>query len=195
VQSQRGNGGGSGGSSTFVFASTAEPESLDPLFASDGPSFRVAHQVLEGLVGTKPGTAEPAPKLATGWSVSKDGLRYDFTLRKGVKFQDGTDFNADAVCFNFDRWYHLPPSAQGDELAYHYGKLFKGYATGPRAGKGIYDSCTAHGTDKVTIALKRPFASFIPAMTLPPFAMQSPTALKKYQDDGAKDPRTTRRRT
>src|SRR4029078_3269743 len=42
-----------------------------------------------------------------------------------------------------------------------------------------------------TSTLKKPFAGFISAMSLPAFSMQSPTALEKYQDDGADNPTTT----
>ena len=61
--------GDSGGGGTFVFAGSAEPVTLDPFFASDGESFRVARQIFEGLVGTKPGTADPAPLLAKSWET------------------------------------------------------------------------------------------------------------------------------
>ncbi len=194
AQSERDGGGGSAGGEgggTFVFAGAAEPELLDPAFASDGESFRVARQIFEGLVGTEPGTADPAPLLAKSWEVSEDGLTYDFTLQTGVKFHDGTDFNAEAVCFNFDRWYNLPESVQSDDFAYYYGKLFRGFAEGPKAGKGIYESCTAEGDDKATIKLKSPFAGFVAALSLPALAMQSPTALEEYQDDSAPNVNTT----
>ena len=195
AQSERGGGGSAsgsaGGSQSFVFAGSAEPVTLDPFFASDGESFRVSRQIFEGLVGTQPGTADAAPLLATSWDTSSDGLTYTFNLRKGVKFQDGTDFNADAVCFNFDRWYNMPKSAQGEDLTYYYGSLFRGFATGDRSKDAIYQSCQANGADKVTVKLKAPFAGFVAAMSLPAFGMQSPTAQKKYQDDSASDPRTT----
>jgi peptide/nickel transport system substrate-binding protein len=182
---------GGGGSSKFVFAGSAEPVALDPFFASDGETFRVSRQIFEGLVGTKPGTADPAPLLATDWSVSDDGLTYGFTLRDGVKFQDGSDFDAEAVCFNFDRWYNMPESAQTDDLTYYYATLFRGFKTGDRADEAIYESCTADSATEATIQLKKPFAGFISAMSMPAFSMQSPTALEKYQDDAAQDPRTT----
>ncbi|VFS44026.1 extracellular solute-binding protein [Enterobacter cancerogenus] len=41
--------------------------------------------------------------LAEGYTVSDDGLVYTIKLRSGVKFQDGTDFNAEAVKVNLDR--------------------------------------------------------------------------------------------
>jgi peptide/nickel transport system substrate-binding protein len=57
--------------------------------------------VLEGLVGVD-GAGEPTPKLATKWEVSPDGKNTTFTLRKGAKFHDGTDFNAQAVKWMVD---------------------------------------------------------------------------------------------
>jgi peptide/nickel transport system substrate-binding protein len=82
------------------------PGLLDPAFASDGETFRVARQIFEGLVGTEPGTADPAPLLATEWETSEDGLSTTFTLRDDVTFHDGEKFDAEAVCANFDRWYN-----------------------------------------------------------------------------------------
>ena len=191
AKSERDDSGGGSGGGTFVFAGSAEPVSLDPFFASDGETFRVSRQIFEGLVGTKPGTADPAPLLATSWDVGDDGLTYTFHLRDDVKFQDDTDFDADAVCFNFDRWYNMPESAQTDDLTYYYATLFRGFATGDRADEAIYDSCSADDATTATITLKKPFAGFVSAMSMPAFSMQSPTALKKYQDDGANNPRTT----
>ena len=192
ASSDRESGGSdSGGGGTFVFGGTAEPVTLDPFFASDGETFRIARQIFEGLVGTVPGTADPAPLLAKDWEVSDDGLTYTFNLQEGVKFQDGSDFNADAVCFNFDRWYNMPESAQTDDLTYYYATLFRGFATGERADESIYDSCTADDEMTATIKLAKPFAGFLSAMSLPAFSMQSPTALEEYQDDSATNPRNS----
>lgn len=94
------------GGGDFVFAASSDPVMLDPAMASDGETFRIARQQFEGLISTKPGTTELEPLLATEWSASKDGKSFTFTLREGVKFSDGTDFNAEAVCANFDRWYN-----------------------------------------------------------------------------------------
>ena len=200
AESNRDSGGGdgdSGGGSSqasggqFVFAGSAEPVSLDPFFASDGETFRVSRQIFEGLVGTVPGTADPAPLLATEWEVSEDGLTYTFSLQEGVTFHDGTEFNAEAVCANFDRWYNMPESAQTEDLTYYYGALFRGFATGDNADEAIYDSCSADDAATATITLKSPFAGFISALSLPAFSMQSPTALEQYQDDAAENPRNT----
>jgi peptide/nickel transport system substrate-binding protein len=177
--SEQQGGGNEGG--TFVFAASSDPVSLDPAFASDGETFRVARQIFEGLVGTEPGTAKPAPLLATEWETSEDGLSYTFTLRDDVTFHDGAKFDAKAVCANFDRWYNWKGLLQSENLSYYYGKLFRGFAdTNP---KGIYQSCEADGATTATITLTQPFAGFVQAMSLPAFSMQSPKAMKQFNAD------------
>jgi peptide/nickel transport system substrate-binding protein len=188
--SEGGEGGDAPSGGSMVFAGAAEPVTLDPFFASDGESFRVARQIFEGLVGTEPGTADPAPLLAKEWTVSEDGLTYEFALEEGVTFHDGTDFNGEAVCANFDRWYNAPKSAQSPDLTYYYGALMRGFATGPTADAALYKSCTP-GEGTATIELNEPFAGFVSALSLPAFSMQSPTALEEFQDDAADNPTTT----
>ncbi|WJM15404.1 ABC transporter substrate-binding protein [Microbacterium arborescens] len=166
---------------TFVFAASADPASLDPAFAQDGETFRVSRQIFEGLVGTEPGTADPAPLLAESWESSDDGLTHTFQLKEGVTFHDGTPFNAEAVCANFDRWYNWTGLAASEALSYYYGKLFRGYVETPDTA--VFDSCTAGSDLEATVQLKQPFAGFIPALSLPAFAMQSPTALEEYGAD------------
>ena len=182
AQSQRDTGSsGDKAGGDFVFAASSDPVMLDPAMASDGETFRVARQQFEGLISTKPGTTELEPLLATEWSGTKDGKSFTFKLREGVKFSDGTDFNAEAVCANFDRWYNWTGVNQSENISYYYGKLFRGFKTGHTGG--IYDSCSAASPTEVTIKLNKPFASFVQAMTLPAFSMQSPTAMKKYNAD------------
>lgn len=175
-------GGDAGGDvdSTFVFGASGDPSSLDPAFASDGESFRISRQIFEGLVGVEPGTADPAPLLAESWEQSTDGLSYTFQLKEGVTFHDGTEFNADAVCFTFDRQNNFTGIAQSESLSYYWGKIMRGYAD---TGTSIYGGCEAASPTEVTITLTEPFAGFIPALSLPAFAIQSPTALQEYSAD------------
>lgn len=169
-------------SDTFVFAASSDPVMLDPAMASDGETFRIARQQFEGLVGTKPGTTELEPLLATEWK-STDSKSFTFTLREGVKFTDGTDFNAAAVCANFDRWDNWSGLNQSENITYYYGKLMRDFKTGPNSGDALYKECKADSATQVTINLNAPFAHFIDAMTLPAFSMQSPDAMKKYNAD------------
>jgi len=98
---------------TLVFGRGGDSVKLDPINVTDGESLRVTHQIFDTLVKYKPNNTEVVPSLAVKWTVSKDQKVWTFYLRKGVKFHDGTPFNAQAVKFNFDRWrdpknpYHI----------------------------------------------------------------------------------------
>lgn len=98
-----------------------------------------------------------------------------------MTFHDGTPFDAEAVCFNFDRWYNWTGIQQAETTSYYYGSLFRGFADSPE--NAVYESCEANGDNEVTINLAKPFAGFIAALSLPAFAMQSPTALEEFAAD------------
>jgi len=100
------------GGGTFTFGAAGAPEMFDPLYATDGETFRVTRQMFEGLLDIEPGGAEVIPGLATEWTSNEDGTVWDFTLREGVKFHDGTDFNAEAVCANFERMFDQNEAGQ-----------------------------------------------------------------------------------
>lgn len=64
---------------------------------------QAARPCVESLLGfDKNGTGAPVPLLATSWKIASDYKSITFSLRKGVKFQDETDFNAAAAKFNLD---------------------------------------------------------------------------------------------
>lgn len=185
IQSQRSDDGGDSAApgdvdSTFVFAASSDPSGLDPAFASDGETFRISRQIFEGLVGVEPGTADPAPLLATEWTSNDEGTSYTFTLQEGVTFHDGSEFDAEAVCANFDRWYNWTGLTATESLSYYYGSLFGGFAGDEDA---LYESCSADDAGTATVNLTRPFSGFIAALSLPAFSMQSPTALEEYGAD------------
>ena len=177
AQSQRGNQQANGG--TLTFGAAGAPDLFDPFYASDGETFRVTHQLMEGLVGFKPGTAEVVPKLAESWTHTADGMTWTFTLRQGVKFHDGTDFNADAVCKNFQRWYNQTGAGQNQALSYYWIENFGGFADGK--APSLFQSCEAPDPATATIRLTRPTAKFPDILGLSSFSIQSPTAMEKYQ--------------
>ncbi|PQZ92202.1 ABC transporter substrate-binding protein [Arthrobacter sp. MYb227] len=98
----------------FTLGTAANPATLDPALSGDNETFRVTRQIYEGLVGVDRETGAAVPLLATDWISSPDRLQYTFILRRNVKFHDGTDFNAEAVVLNFQRWAALPLSARQD---------------------------------------------------------------------------------
>lgn len=102
------------------FAAAAPALSLDPAAAGDNDSFRVTRQIYETLVSIDPQTGGPMAGLAESWTESEDGLRYTFALRRGVSFHDGTEFNAQAVVANFERWLNLSAEQRENGLQGFY---------------------------------------------------------------------------
>jgi peptide/nickel transport system substrate-binding protein len=93
--------GGEGG--TLRLAYLADMAQADPDVFYDIEGNTVILSVYEGLLKYKPDSTEVIPSLAQSWQVSPDGLTYTFHLRTGVKFHDGTPFNAQAVKTSFQR--------------------------------------------------------------------------------------------
>ncbi|MGI8774790.1 MAG: ABC transporter substrate-binding protein [Actinomycetota bacterium] len=176
-----GEGDGATEGATMVFGTSADPVVLDGALVSDGESLRAIDQMFEGLVTLEPGGTEVAPGLAESWEVSDDGMSYTFQLREGVTFHDGTEFNAEAVCFNFDRWYNFEGSFQNPAASYYWQTVFGGFSDGKTPS--LYDSCDVEDEHTVTLNLTKPSASVLGALALTNFTIASPTALQEYDAD------------
>ncbi|MBW3593104.1 MAG: ABC transporter substrate-binding protein [Actinobacteria bacterium] len=172
---------------TLVFGTAADPVVLDGALVSDGESLRVIDQIFETLIGLKPGTTELEPLLATDWEANEDGTEWTFNLREGVQFHDGEPFNADAVCFNFDRWYNFEGSFQNPSATYYWQTVFGGFAqTDPKSGApedSLFSSCEVVDENTVKITLTSGSASFLGALSLTAFAIASPKALEEFGAD------------
>ena len=180
--SERGSGGEGGGS--FVFGAAGAPKNFDPIWNDDGESFRPARQMFDTLITYKQGTTELEPGLATQWESSPDGKTWTFTLREGVKFHDGTDFNAEAVCFNFDRWFNMSGAAAQSQMIY-YADVFEGFARneGDASGDPVYKSCTAQNPTTAVVELNKFKGAFPAAFGLTSLSISSPAALQQYDAD------------
>jgi len=88
---------------TLVFGRGGDSVGLDPAYETDGNSFMICDNIFEALVFYADESTSLEPGLAKSWDISPDGKTYTFHLRKGVKFHDGTPFNADAVVFSIGR--------------------------------------------------------------------------------------------
>ena len=163
----------------LVVAQIAEPKSMDPATVTAVNDFRILMNVYDGLVRYKDGTLEVEPSLAESWDISDDGKVYTFQLRKGVKFHDGTDFNAEAVKFNFDRM------------------LVKDH---PQAGTGPFPlsfffsaikETTVKGSHTVSFRMDDPYAPLLSNLAYPTGLIISPSAVKKHGKDVGRNPAGT----
>ncbi len=177
--------GTSGGS--MIFASAGDPAVIDGALVSDGESLRVIGQIFEGLMKVSVGTTDVEPNLAMDYDVNEDGTEWTFHLQEGVTFHDGTPFNADAVKFNFDRWYNFSGDLQSESLSYYWLTVFGGYANpegeNPGPDQSLFREARVDDEHTVTIVLTRPNSAFLSALALPSFAFASPTALQEYDAD------------
>jgi peptide/nickel transport system substrate-binding protein len=185
-----GEGGGGGGD--LVFGTAADPVVLDGALVSDGESLRAIDQIYESLVSLKPGTTELEPGLASSWEISDDGLAYTFTLQEDVTFHDGEPFNAEAVCYNFDRWYNFTGPLQNPSASYYWQTVFGGFAEfDPESGApedSFYESCEAPDEGTVIINLTTPSSAILGALSLSNFSIASPKALEEFgANDGTVD--------
>jgi peptide/nickel transport system substrate-binding protein len=149
-----------GGSITVGIASA--PDSLDPNVASSADDSLVMRQIFDSLVAETPGH-QFKPWLATSWQISADGLHYTFSLRKGVKFQDGTPFNAAAVKTNIERI--LNPNTRSQYASSLLGSVTRAVVL---------------GSFTVRLDLKTPDSALLEGLSEAFLGMESPAAIAKY---------------
>ena len=160
---------------TLIFGRGGDSVGLDPAHEKDGESFKVCENIYDRLVQYKDESTEIEPALAESWESSEDGLTWRFNLRKGVKFHDGTPFNADAVLFSLNRQHdpnHPFHNVGGSYTYWSYTGLAE-----------IVEKIAAPDAYTVQIILKRPYAPFIYTIAMTPFSIVSPTALQKWKAD------------
>lgn len=156
---------------TLVYATgDAEPTCLDPHVGGNYPQALVATQYLESLV-SKNRAGKIIPWLATRWSESADGLNWDFALRNGVKFTDGTPLTAAAVAANVE---HIQNPATAS-------------STGYLALQKV-TSVTAVDDHTARFTLSSPDSALLESLTQPWLAIESPTALARPQAVNCQSP-------
>ncbi|MBO8155899.1 MAG: ABC transporter substrate-binding protein [Bacillaceae bacterium] len=163
---------------TLVFGRGADSVSLDPSKVTDGESIYVTNQVYDTLVRYEQGNTEVKEALAVDWDVNEDGTVWTFKLREGVKFHDGTDFTAEDVVYNFERW-----TTSGEYV--YYGYMFGASEDDPA---GIIEKVEALSDYEVQFTLEEPNAPFLQTLAMPPFAIASPDAIEEYGDDYGNHP-------
>jgi len=88
---------------TLVYGTTEKVIDMDPANAYDFHTWEIFYNIYQGLLKYPPGETTLVPGLAESYDISADGKEYTFKLRKGLKFTDGTPFDAEAVKWSIDR--------------------------------------------------------------------------------------------
>lgn len=147
---------------TLSIEINADPPKLDPMLSTALVDRQVFQSIFDKLLDID-ANGNIIPMLAEKWDISADQKTYTFKLKQGVKFQDGTDFNADAVKFNFER--------NMDKISVRRNELAQ------------VDKVTVSDPSTVVVQLKEPYAPFLSVLTDRAGMMVSPEAVKKYGDD------------
>jgi len=157
---------------TLIVGRPTDAIYLDPARPSDNESVEVVEQIYDKLLRNDPGSNEIVPALATRYEVSKNGREWTFYLRHGVKFHDGTRFDADAVVFSIER-------QRDPRHPYHRPGLFSYWENAYRNVEKVekIDDFT------VRITIERSYAPFAANLAMFPVAIVSPTAVAKWGDD------------
>jgi peptide/nickel transport system substrate-binding protein len=170
-------GGRTAGEATTVTVGRASDAiMLDPARITDGESSEVCEHVYEHLVRYKRNSTEVEPALATSWEVSDKGRAWTFHLRKGVRFHDGTPFDADAVVFSFDRQRDTQHPYHETDFTYWDGT----FRNIQRIEK--IDDYT------IRILIDRPYAPFLANLAMFPVSIVSPQAVRRWGHEFARHP-------
>ena len=173
---------------SLIYGRSTDSAGLDPAYEIDGNSFMVCDNVFETLIGFKDESTLIDPVLAPYGVISSDGLTYTFDLRKGVRFHDGTPFNADAVVFSlgrmmkerkvkfFGKGWDIPKQERSSE-----------YWISMEMDDTL-DSIEAKDEYTVLFKLKRVDAPFVVNLCMNFAAMISPTAFMKDPRGFARNP-------
>lgn len=135
---------------------------IDPHTGWSTDSLMIVRVCYERLVRLEGSTQNLEGSLAESWSISTDGLEYTFELREGVKFADGTPFNATAVKVSFDRLFGIGQQSH-NFVAIQEIQIIDNYT--------------------VKFILEHPFAPLINALATMQASIINPNALEKHKTD------------
>lgn len=102
----------------LIYHMSAEPGTLNPITATDAYESTINRNIYETLVERDNESLELKPLLAESWEISEDKKSFVFTLRKGVKWHDGTPFTARDIVYSYERI--IDPGVDSPHLKSYY---------------------------------------------------------------------------
>ena len=169
---------------TLVVCSESSPDALNAALSDANVSFDVTEQIADRLVEMQPGGSKVIPGLAQSWTISPDGLHYEFKLRHGVKFQSNAafkptrDLDADDVVFSFNRMADKSNSYHDVDGGTY--EMFADFI------EPALKSVTKINDDTVAFDLKTPSASLLSALTVQSFSIWSAEYAAAMEKAGTK---------
>lgn len=161
---------------TLVIGMEAEISSFDPAVMTGTSTFRPVSSMFDMLTNLWDQTTDIQPDLAESWEIAPDATAVTLKLRQGVTFHDGTDLDADAVVFSFERM--LNPDSPDYFGPYAFPAFFF----------PSYKTATAVDSLTVKFELTQPDATFFSALVWNTGAIVSPTAAKAAGKDFQNSP-------
>jgi oligopeptide transport system substrate-binding protein len=156
-----------------------DPKTLDPMLIGDPGSTLVARQLYEGLTTWDPKTKKVEPAAAESWKVKQNGALWEFKLRDGMTFHDGTPVTAGDFRFAFDR---IARRENASDLAYVLARI-QGFDQVNQAGKSDHlDGIRAPNDKTLIIELTEPDRDFDAVMTHPGLVPLPSAAVRKLDD-------------
>lgn len=143
----RGAGGNAPQPTTIIVALGGDPGALNPAVTTSGATHPVTDQIFNGLVGLDQ-QFNPVPELAERWAIEDAGRTYRFTLRRGVRWHDGTRFTAADVKFTFES------------------ALLKYHSRTRAALEGLIEAIDTPDDLTVVMRLKRPYGPLLKRLDL-----------------------------
>lgn len=149
--------------SSLTYGLTLAPTGIDPHLNASAELGIPLTSVYDTLVVQDPSTGEVLPGLAARWEISDDGRRYRFHLREGVRFHDGTNFDAAAVVANLA--YVTDPDHHSQKAIFLLGPFDR-----------------AETVDRLTVdlILREPFSPLLDSLAQVYLGMASPAALDRW---------------
>lgn len=167
---------------TIIFGVGTDVDELDPRTIDTQEGYVACTNIYDCLVRYDLGATTLRPGLAESWEISDDGLEYIFNLRQGVKFHDGTDFNADAVV----TWYtSIDEEAEGTQYDATRMVYMADFIT------NWIDTVEAVDEYTVKMTLPAPYSPLLANLAIPISSIPSPTAVAQGLDYLAVNPAGT----
>lgn len=154
----------------LVIQAVADISDLDPAYMNDVPTRKVGNLIMDNLLRYDE-KGEIIPHIAEKWEVTPDGKTWTFTIRKGIKFHDGTDLTAKEIKFNYDRL--LDPNTKATRAS----------------DLEVIQSVEEKDPYTLVFHLKEPYAAFIPKCIITmPSLLASPKAIQEQGKDFNQNP-------